>query len=92
MLSLAGNLGMVEVAPAMAWVTSTPAVVALSVAACLEMCGYLIPWVDHALDVVAAPAAALAGTAVAASQFGLVGGGAEAGSGVTPGRLRGFHV
>jgi hypothetical protein len=39
----------------------------LSVATCLEIAGYYLPWVDHLLDTLATPAAIVAGTVVTAS-------------------------
>jgi len=41
--------------------------VTFSVATCLEIAGYYIPWVDHLLDTVASPAAIIAGIVVTAS-------------------------
>jgi len=60
-LSVAVRAGLVEPGAAMAWVGSLPAVMALATASVLEVAGYYVPWVDHALDVVATPAAAVAG-------------------------------
>jgi len=65
-LSLAARTGIVEPGSSMAWVGSWPALLALSTATCVEIGAYYIPWVDHALDVLATPLAALAG-ALAAS-------------------------
>jgi hypothetical protein len=64
-LSVAARAGVVEPGPNLAWVASWPALVALSTAATVEVAGYYIPWVDHALDVLATPLAA-AGGALAA--------------------------
>ena len=41
--------------------------IALSLATCLEITGYYIPWLDHLLDTIATPAAIVAGTVVTAS-------------------------
>src|SRR6266513_629768 len=49
------------------WIGSYPALIAFSVATCLEIAGYYIPWVDHLLDTIATPAAIVAGTIVSAS-------------------------
>lgn len=65
--SLAVRAGVVEVAADFAWIGSTPAIVCLSVATLLEIGGYFIPGVDHFLDVVATPAAIVAGTLLAGS-------------------------
>lgn len=50
-----------------AWLGSWPALVALSVAAGAEVLAYAFPLVDHALDVLGAPAAVVAGTLLTAS-------------------------
>jgi hypothetical protein len=49
------------------WIGSYPALIAFSVATCLEIAGYYIPWVDHLLDTIATPAAIVAGTLITAS-------------------------
>lgn len=68
-LALGAKTGMVDVGADWAWVGSTGAVIALGVATALEVGGYWVPWVDHALDTVASPAAVVAGSVVAASQM-----------------------
>lgn len=60
-LGVGCRAGLIEPGTTMAWVASTPALVALSTAATLEVLAYYIPWVDHLLDVLATPAAAVAG-------------------------------
>ena len=49
------------------WLGSWPALVALGAATVLEVGAYYLPWLDHALDLVATPAAVLAGMLVSAS-------------------------
>ena len=68
-LSAGMKLGVVSPSESFAWVGHTPVLVGLGVAATLEVLGYFIPWVDHALDVVATPLAAVAGTLAAATQL-----------------------
>jgi hypothetical protein len=51
------------------WLASYPALIAFSVATCLEIAGYYIPWVDHFLDTIASPAAVVAGTIITASMI-----------------------
>lgn len=46
------------------WMGTTSALIAFSVAAGIEIAGYYVPWIDHALDVIASPAAVVAGTMV----------------------------
>ncbi len=69
-MSLASKAGMIHPSEHFAWVASWPAVMAFSTACLAEIAGYYIPWVDHALDAAATPAAIIAGSLVAVSQFG----------------------
>jgi hypothetical protein len=68
-LSLGSACGLVDLGPGWEWVGAWPTLAALSVAAVLELAGYYLPFVDHALDAAATPAAAVAGTLVAATQL-----------------------
>lgn len=43
------------------WMGDTAAIVLFGVAAVVEVAGFLFPWVDHALDVVAVPLSTVAG-------------------------------
>jgi hypothetical protein len=65
--AIAVRAGVVEVADDFAWIGSTPALVCLSAATLIEIAGYFFPGVDHFLDVIASPAAVIAGTLVSAS-------------------------
>jgi len=69
-MSVSSHLGVVDLGQEWAWAGSWPAIVALGVAASIEIGAYWVPWVDHALDVIAAPCAVMAGTLAAAAQFG----------------------
>lgn len=71
-LSIAARAGYVSVSPGMAWLGSDEAMIALCTATVLEIVAYKVPWLDHALDAVASPAAVVAGAIVAASQVGTV--------------------
>lgn len=66
-MGVANHTGHLHLNPGFAWIGSTPALVAFSVACVLEIGGYYIPWLDHFLDALATPAAAVAGTIVMAS-------------------------
>src|SRR5262245_37849782 len=66
-LSIASLSGHLPLAPGFEWVGTTPALIGLSVATVLEILAYYIPWLDHALDTIASPAAVLAGTLATAS-------------------------
>jgi hypothetical protein len=65
-MSAAAQTGHLTLADGFAWIGTPPALVAFGVATVLEIVGYFIPWVDHALDVIAAPAAVVAGTVATA--------------------------
>lgn len=64
---LAFHFGWVEPASGFDWLGQPVVLAALGVATVLEVAGYYLPGVDHALDVVAAPLALAAGVLVAAS-------------------------
>jgi hypothetical protein len=66
-MNIATLSGHLALAPGFEWIGSYPALVAFSVATCVEIAGYYIPWVDHLLDTIATPAAIIAGTIVTAS-------------------------
>jgi hypothetical protein len=66
-MNLASLGGVLHLSPGFAWMGSTYATVAFATATVLEVFGYYIPWFDHVLDVVATPAAVIAGTVATAS-------------------------
>jgi hypothetical protein len=65
--SLAARTGHLQLAAGFQWMSSDLALIAFGVATALEIGGYYIPWLDHALDTLATPAAVVAGTLVSAS-------------------------
>lgn len=65
--SAAAHLGRLPVASGFEWLGSTPALLAFGTATVLEVGAYYIPWLDHALDVAATPAALLAGMVASAA-------------------------
>ncbi|MCA0375722.1 MAG: DUF4126 domain-containing protein [Gemmatimonadetes bacterium] len=65
--AIAAKSGVLSLAPEFAWLATTPALAALGTATILEVGAYAIPWLDQLLDVVASPAAVLAGMLAAAS-------------------------
>jgi hypothetical protein len=65
-LSIASLTGHVHLDSGFAWIGTTPAVIAFSVATILEIGGYYIPFIDNLLDTIAVPAASIAGMCVAA--------------------------
>ena len=89
-LSLAARGGYVPLSGGFEWIASTPALLAFGIATLAEVGAYYVPWVDNALDALAAPAAVTAGVIASASvmtelppmlkwSVALVGGGAAAG-------------
>jgi Domain of unknown function (DUF4126) len=66
-LSAAAVLGHVDLPTSFDWLETPQALGLFAIAAILEILGYAIPWFDHVLDLVATPAAILAGTVMTAS-------------------------
>lgn len=71
-LSVGTKLGIVSPGEGWEWIGSTAAVAGLSAAALVEIGGYYIPWVDHALDALATPLAVVAGAFAALATMGMV--------------------
>jgi hypothetical protein len=63
-LSLSGHLSL---SSGFSWIGTYPAFIAFATATVLEITGYCIPWLDHLLDLIATPAAVIAGTIATAS-------------------------
>ncbi len=89
-LGAAARTELVDLAPSFAALGSTPALIALGTASALEVGAYYVPWLDHALDVVATPTAVVAGMLASAATIvdlppvltwgiALIGGGGAAG-------------
>jgi hypothetical protein len=89
-LSAAAVIGHLDLPTRFDWIENPQALGLFAIATILEIIGYSIPWLDHALDVIATPAAIISGTVVAASlapemdplvqwTLALVAGGATAG-------------
>jgi hypothetical protein len=66
-LSVAAHAGHVHLSSGFQWIASDAALIAFGAATVAEIAAYYIPWVDHALDVIAAPVAVVAGVLVTAS-------------------------
>jgi hypothetical protein len=66
-MNLAAAGGYFQPSPEFAWIGSPYATLAFTTATIAEIIGYYIPWFDHVLDIVATPAAVIAGTIVTAS-------------------------
>ncbi len=69
-LSVASVSGHLDLAAGLYWMGTLPALVVFATATLLEVAAYFIPVVDNGLDTISGPAAVLAGTLIAASQFG----------------------
>jgi len=66
-LSLAAYFNVWELNESWQWIGSLTAVITLGVATLVEIFAYYIPYIDNALDSIAIPLAAIAGTAVMVS-------------------------
>jgi Domain of unknown function (DUF4126) len=64
---MAARLDLLPLNDGFSWLESTPALITLGTAALFETLAYYIPGVDHILDLIAAPAAVIAGVVVSAS-------------------------
>jgi hypothetical protein len=66
-MNLASLSGQLHLSSGFGWIGSYYATVAFSTATIVEVLSYYIPWLDHVLDIVATPAAIIAGTVATAS-------------------------
>ena len=66
-MSVAAHTGHLTLAPSFQWIGSDVGLATFIIATILEIGAYYIPWLDHALDTVATPAAIVAGTIITAS-------------------------
>lgn len=66
-MNLAARAGYLTVTGSFEWIGSTPALIMFAVATGLEIGAYYVPWLDHLLDSIATPAAAIAGVVATAS-------------------------
>jgi hypothetical protein len=64
---IAARFGWIPLNEGFAWLQSTPALMTLGTAAAFETLAYYIPGIDHLLDVIAGPAAVVAGVIASAS-------------------------
>ena len=69
-MCIAAKAGHVSFGADFVWMETNVALVAFSIAAILEIGAYYIPWLDNALDTIAAPAAVVAGTMTTAAMLG----------------------
>lgn len=69
-MGAAARLGYFDPAPGFAWLATTPALIAFGVATAAEITAMHVPWLDHGLDIVAAPLAVAAGAMTMAGALG----------------------
>jgi hypothetical protein len=69
-MAIAARTGDLTLAHGFEWMGSDAAIGIFGCASFLEIAAYFIPWVDHLLDVVASPAAVVAGTLLTAAMIG----------------------
>lgn len=69
--ALAARVGVLPLNNGLDWLSSDTAVAMLSIACIVEVAGFYVPWIDHALDTVAVPGAVVAGSLLATSQIGI---------------------
>lgn len=66
-MSIASLSGHLALAHGFQWIGTYPALIAFSVATCMEVAAYYIPLVGHLLDILATPSAIAAGIIISAS-------------------------
>ena len=66
-MNLASLTGHLHLSPDFEWIGSHYASIAFGTATVVEVLAYYIPWLDHVLDLIASPAAIIAGIVVTAS-------------------------
>ncbi len=69
LVSASALSGWVPLTAGFAWLGTWPALTALAVATLAEVGAYYVPWLDHLLDGLAAPAAIVAGTVLTAAHL-----------------------
>lgn len=66
-MGIAAHTGYLKLAPEMAWMGTTPAIIGFAIATLLEVLVYFIPVVDNVMDAIELPIAAIAGTILTAA-------------------------
>ncbi len=70
LMNVAARAGYLALSGGFDWVGSTAALIVFAVATVVEVLAYYVPWLDHALDTMAAPLAVVAGVVITASAVG----------------------
>ena len=68
---IAGKIGWLPLSEGFEWISSTPALIAFSIALVLEVASNYIPLVDNALKAISTPLALIAGTILSVSVIGI---------------------
>jgi hypothetical protein len=68
-MSIASLSGHLTLSHGFQWIGTSSAVIAFGTATIFEIAAYYVPWFDNLMDSIAAPAAMIAGTLVAASSI-----------------------
>jgi len=66
-MNLAALTGHLHLSPGFQWIGSYYATITFGTATIVEVLAYYIPWLDHILDLIASPAAVIAGAVATAS-------------------------
>jgi hypothetical protein len=66
-MNLASLTGHLHLSPGFEWIGSHYTSIAFGTATLVEVLAYMIPWLDHILDLIASPAAIVAGIIATAS-------------------------
>ncbi|MFM8643018.1 MAG: DUF4126 domain-containing protein, partial [Phycisphaerales bacterium] len=67
--AIAVRAGALPIGPHFEWMGSNAAILHFGTACIVEIVGFLVPWVDHALDLLSAPLAAVAGAVLMTGQL-----------------------
>lgn len=70
--AIAARAEFLHVGPQFDWLGTNAAIVIFGTATVVEVVGFLVPWVDHVLDLLAAPLSAVAGAVLMTSQLGVL--------------------
>lgn len=68
---IAGKIGWLPLSAGFEWISSTPALIAFSIALVLEVASNYIPFVDNVLKAISTPLALIAGTILSVSIIGI---------------------
>lgn len=67
MVNLASRLGVLELSAGFEWISTNTALILFGTASVVEILSYYVPWFDHLLDSITAPAAMVCGSLLMAS-------------------------